>query len=426
MAKDPKKIFPNDFLWGASTSAHQVEGGNHNQWTVWEKENAEKLAKTAHRRLSWMPGWDEFKDRAAEPDNYISGRGVEHYTRFEEDFDILGSLGMNSFRFSIEWSRIEPEEGVWNETEIEHYRKYIKELKKRDIEPVLNLWHWTNPVWFEEKGAFKYKKNLRYFERFVQKVADEYVTDLKYVITINEALVYSSFSYMVPDVLSNIRWTPGEKNPLSLIRVLLNLSRAHKKSYVILKKSNPSLQIGIAAQLGNVQAKDPHHLSDELSTKMMRYFWNWWFLNRVREYQDFVGINYYFTDYYDGLFKKKSPKVPINDVGWYMEPEGLYPLLLRAWAHYGKPIIVTENGVADSHDQYRRWWIEETIVAMERAISQGVLIKGYFHWSLLDNFEWAGGWVPKFGLVEVDRENGMKRKIRPSAKWFADKIKELS
>jgi beta-glucosidase len=109
-----------------------------------------------------------------------------------------------------------------------------------------------------------------------------------------------------------------------------------------------------------------------------------------------------------------------------MEPEGLYPLLLRAWAHYKKPIIVTENGVADMHDQYRRWWIEETIVAMERAISEGVKIKGYFHWSLLDNFEWDEGWWPRFGLVAVDRRRSMKRTIRPSAKWFAAKIKRLS
>jgi beta-glucosidase/6-phospho-beta-glucosidase/beta-galactosidase len=109
-----------------------------------------------------------------------------------------------------------------------------------------------------------------------------------------------------------------------------------------------------------------------------------------------------------------------------MEPEGLYPLLLRIWSRYKKPIIVTENGVADSRDEYRRWWIEESIVAMQRAISEGVKIKGYFHWSLLDNFEWSDGYWPKFGLVEVDREHEMKRTIRPSAKWYADRIEKLS
>ena len=217
--------------------------------------------------------------------------------------------------------------------------------------------------------------------------------------------------------------------------VYKNLSTAHKRSYKILKKANPRLQVGIAMQLANIQAKRPHNLLDEIATKTMRYAWNWWFLNRIRKHQDYVGINYYFTDYYEfgdykgikngELFHRANPKVPKNDMGWYMEPEGIYPLLLRTWSHYKKPIIITENGLADSRDEYRRWWIEETIVAMERALSEGVDIRGYLHWSLLDNFEWAHGWWPKFGLVEVDRANGMKRTVRPSAKWWAEWLKGL-
>jgi beta-glucosidase len=201
---------------------------------------------------------------------------------------------------------------------------------------------------------------------------------------------------------------------------------AHNRAYRIIKKSHPKTLVGLEIQLGNIQAKRPHNFFDELSTKVMRYGWNWWFLRRVRRYQDFVGFNYYFTDYYTGLFKRENPKVPTNDLGWYMEPEGLYPIMLRIWARYKKPIIVTENGVADMHDEYRRWWIEETIVALQRAQSEGVIIKGYFVWSLLDNFEWAVGWWPKFGLVAVDRAHGMKREVRPSAKWFASVIAKLS
>src|SRR5262249_55831933 len=155
-----------------------------------------------------------------------------------------------------------------------------------------------------------------------------------------------------------------------------------------------------------------------------RYFWNWWFVNRVKRYQDFVGFNYYFTDYYRG-FGRANPKLPVNDLGWYMEPEGLYPIIMRIWSHYNKPIIVTENGVADAHDQYRQWWLEETIVALERALSEGADVRGYLHWSLLDNFEWKYGWWPKFGLVAVDRAHGMKRTIRPSAKWLAAHIAKL-
>ncbi len=413
------KIFPKNFFWGASTAAHQVEGGMHNQWSEWELVNSKQLAQTAHQRLSWLPEWAAVKPKAEIPENYVSGKGVDHYRRYEEDFDILKSLNMNAFRFGIEWSRIEPEQGVWDEKEIMHYKKYIAALRSRNIEPFLNIWHWTMPIWFTELGGFTKKSNLKYFESFVKKVAEEFTEDITYVITLNEPNVYASFSYGTGE------WPPQEKSWLKMAGVYVNLVRAHKRSYKILKSHKKSLQIGVAAQLANIQAKRPHSYVDSISTKWMRYFWNWWFLNRIRNQQDFVGFNYYFTDYYTKLARRENPKVPVSDLGWYMEPEGLYPLLVRLWYRFKKPIFVTENGLADAGDEYRRWWIEETIVAMERAISEGVDLKGYLHWSLLDNFEWKYGWWPKFGLVEVDREHNMKRTPRPSARWFADKISEL-
>lgn len=419
-AKDAPVEFPNDFLWGASTSAHQVEGGNHNQWTVWELANAAELAKKAEKKYSHMPSWDQIKKQAREPSNYVSGKGVDHYNRYEEDFKLLKKLNFNACRFGIEWSRIEPQEGQWNEEAAEHYRQYIAKMRELDIEPVLNIWHWTLPIWFAEKGGFKNADNIKYFVRFVEKIGEEYGHMLRYIIVLNEPNVYASFSYQMG------LWPPQEKNIATMIWVYWNLVRAHRQSYKVLKRRHPELQVGIAAQLANIQAKRPHNFFDELSTKLMRYAWNWWFLRRIRRQQDFVGFNYYFTDYYTGLFKRLNPKTPLNDMGWYMEPEGLYPLLIRVWARYKKPIIITENGVADAKDEYRRWWVEETIVAMQRAISEGVKIKGYFHWSLLDNFEWADGWWPKFGLIEVDRAHGLKRTIRPSAKWFADRIVKLS
>jgi beta-glucosidase len=423
MPEDPQDsaiTFPKDFMWGASTSAHQVEGGNHNQWTVWELAHASELAKTAEKKYGHLPSWEAIKKEAKNPDNYVSGRGIDHYTRYEEDFKLAKKLNFNSYRFGIEWSRLEPEEGLWDEAAIEHYRQYIKTLKDMDIEPVLNLWHWTFPIWLHDKGGFKNGANLKYFNRFVQKISEEYGHMLRYVITLNEPNVYTSFGYQLGT------WPPQEKNLLSMLKVYWNLVKAHRIAYRVLKKHHPEMQVGIAAQLANIQAKRPHNFFDEVSTKIMRYFWNWWFLRRIRRQQDFVGFNYYFTDYYTGLLKRENPKTPLSDMGWYMEPEGLYPLLLRIWARYKKPIIITENGVADGKDEYRRWWIEESIVAMQRALSEGVKIKGYFHWSLLDNFEWSDGWWPKFGLIEVDRAHGMERKIRPSAKWFADRIEKLS
>jgi beta-glucosidase len=419
-AENAKVEFPKGFLWGASTSAHQVEGGNHNQWTIWELAHAAELAKGAHKAYGHLPIWDDIKNQAQNPDNYVSGKGTDHYSRYEEDFRLLKKLNLNTYRFGIEWSRLEPEEGKWDETAVEHYRQYIEKLREMDIEPVLNAWHWTLPVWFANKGGFQKGANLKYFDRFIQKISEEYGHNLRYVITLNEPNNYVTFGFILK------RWPPQEGNAYHGSVVYWNLVRAHKRAYKILKKRHPEMQIGIANQLANIQAKRPHNFFDEVSTKVMRYLWNWWFLRRIRKQQDFIGFNYYFTDYYTGLLKRENPKTPLNDMGWYMEPEGLYPLLLRVWARYKKPIIITENGVADAKDEYRRWWIEESIVAMERAISEGVKIKGYFHWSLTDNFEWDQGWWPKFGLVEVDRKNGMRRTIRPSARWFADRIEKLS
>jgi beta-glucosidase len=414
-----QKLFGKHFLWGASTASHQVEGGTVNQWSEWEHQQASNLSKSARRRLHWLPEWPRVHVQAQDPENYISGEGVDHYNRYQEDFALAKQLHLNAFRFGIEWSRIEPEPGVFDEAAIEHYQRYIAALKEQDLEPFLNIWHWTMPTWFTNKGGFAKKENLADFDRFVEVVATRLCRDVHYVITLNEPNVYASFSYLMGE------WPPQQKSVLTFLRVYWNLSQAHKRAYKILKSHKSSLQVGIAAQLANIQAKRPRNILDVLSTQWMRYAWNWWFINRINRYQDFVGFNYYFTDYYRGFLKKQNPMVPVNDLGWYMEPEGLYPLLLRVWSHYKKPIIITENGVADSRDVYRRWWLEETIVAMQRAISEGVQVKGYLHWSLLDNFEWKYGWWPKFGLIEVDREDDMRRTIRPSARWFAERIQNL-
>ncbi len=433
-----QKIIPKNFLWGASTSSHQVEGNNHNQWTVWELENALRLAKHAEKNRnpasidkSQLNNWQDIKKQATNPENYISGSGVEHYKRYKEDIKIAKDLNLNSLRFGIEWSRIEPNEGQWNEKQWQHYRDYINEIIEQGLEPILNIWHWTMPVWFYEKGGFEKAKNVQYFLRFVEKMCQELPLDrLKYIITLNEPNVYTTFSYIIGD------WPPNQKSQLQGAKVYLNLVKSHKRAYKIIKKHHSHLQIGIAAQLANVQSKRPRNLVDVTATHLMRYAWNWWFLNRIKNYQDFVGVNYYFTDYYEWLSmdllrqgklmpERKNPTFPMSDIGWYMEPEGLYSLTVRVWAHYKKPIMITENGLADMHDAYRRWWIEQTIVALQRSMSEGIDIVGYMHWSLLDNFEWAEGWWPKFGLVEVDRQNNMKRTIRPSAKYFAEQIQSF-
>ncbi len=442
MAENKKSGFPKNFLWGASTSAYQVEGGNHNQWSVWELAHAAELAKKAENHYGKLPIWPAIKEKAQDPNNYVSGQGVDHYHRYEEDFDLLKKLNLNAFRFGIEWSRIEPHEGRYDQAVIDHYIKYINELKDRGIQPVINIWHWTMPLWFEAKGGFSKRKNIKYFERFVEHIANDLIIPCHWVITINEPNSYVGMGYF------DRQWPPQSPDFLEALSVIVNLATAHKRVYRLLKNIDPELIIGVATQCNNNRPKRPGNYLDRLIAGWANYVWNWWFLNRIRRCQDFVGFNYYFTDYFKGVIRKNpqshykhhahighrgvrrenhhNPPGPLSDMGWYMEPGGIYNVIMQAAKRYKKPIVITETGVADLNDKYRKWWLQETITAMEMAQKHGVDIRGYFYWSLLDNFEWSQGWWPKFGLVEVNREDGMKRRPRESAKWFAEKIKQLS
>lgn len=409
--------FPDDFLWGASTASHQVEGGLVNQWSVWELAHASERAKTAERRLGWMASWPEVKAQAETPENYVSGKAVDHYNQYPQDFKIIKAMGLNSFRFGIEWARLEPLEGQWDTAAVKHYKEYIAALKAQGIEPVLNIWHWTVPVWFAQKGGFAKKSNLKYFDRFVQLIADEFCEVLRYIITLNEVNNYTYFGYINGD------WPPGHRNDVrQFITTNLALVQAHKRAYRILKRAHPKLQIGLAPNLSNNLPKNPASFIDRLAGKVADHFWNYLFLDRVRNQCDFTGFNYYFTNEMT-IKGVDNPKSPTNDMGWYVHPEGVRRLLGQMYGRYGKPIIITENGIADASDSQRQAWLETTIEAMHGARQDGVQLIGYLHWSLLDNFEWAEGWWPKFGLIAVDREDGFRRSPRNSAKWWSRWLK---
>jgi beta-glucosidase len=411
-------IFSKDFLWGASTAGHQVEGGNYDQWTVFELDNAAELARTAADRLRWLPKWHKFQAEAENPDNYVAGEGIDHYHRFEEDFGLLKKLRLNAFRFGIEWSRIEPKQGEWDEAAVAHYHKYIRLMKKMGIEPILNLWHWTHPVWFETLGGFSKKQNIKLFERFVKKIANEFSDEVTYILTVNEPNVYSSLGYFIGE------WPPQKRNTIKYLLTYKNLAIAHNRAYAILKQKNPQLLIGSANQYGNHQPARKNNKFDIGMALVTEWFWQWWFAERTKHCIDFVGMNYYFTNYYKGI-RQLNPPTPKNDLGWYMEPAGLSAVIEKAWQRYGKPVLVTENGVADADDAVRQWWLEQTMQALADAQHNGARVIGYLHWSLLDNFEWKYGWWPRFGLISVDRKNNMRRTIRPSALWWAKTLVKI-
>ncbi|MDO8504832.1 MAG: glycoside hydrolase family 1 protein [Candidatus Liptonbacteria bacterium] len=399
--------FPKNFYFGAATSAHQVEGGNHNDWTEWENKNALRLASLAQGKP-----WPDYilnppagGPNPLEPANYISGVACDHYNRYEEDFDIAKRLGHNAHRFSIEWSRVEPEEGKWNEKEIEHYRKVLGALRARGIEPFVTLWHWTLPIWLTKKGGTANKIFPEYFARYTEKIVDALGENVIFWITLNEPLVHAKISYLEG------RWPPQKKSLFSYVRVSKNLIRAHKKAYTLIKRLKPEAQIGIAHNMSFFEADGSLFLNLILK-KFGEWRKNFVFLDAISDYQDFIGFNYY-SSYLVNFGFRKIKTEQITDLGWSIYPKGIY-MMLNALKKYNKPIFITENGLADAEDKKRAEFVRQHMHWMSEAIKQGVDVRGYFHWSLMDNFEWSDGFWPRFGLVEVDYKT-LERKIRPSA-----------
>lgn len=403
-------------MWGAATSAHQVEGNTHNQWTVWELENAKALAAQAQYQWGDMENWEKIKKQANSPHNYVSAESVDHYNRYEKDFDILEKLNMNAFRFSIEWSRVEPSEGAWNVEAIEHYKEYARELKKREIEPVVTLFHFTLPIWFASKGGFEKRSNVKYFVRFAERIVKELGQSVRYIITVNEPEVYALESY------KNGHWPPNKTSKLTSFRVLNNLAYAHNQSAKQIHKLNRRYKISVAKNSAYVYAGDDAWLS-RTSAGVMQYLADDYFLKKIVKNCDFLGVNYYFSNRVYG-YRVHNPDINISDLGWDMSPENLEFALERLHQKYKLPIIITENGLADATDMRRKWWLTYTLLAMQKALDRGVDLQGYLHWSLLDNFEWDKGRWPHFGLIAVDYAT-LKRTARPSAVWFAKVIKRI-
>lgn len=408
--------FPARFYWGAATSSHQVEGNNHNNWSVWELENAKSLAHSAEYKLSDLPGWSEVRAQATDPDNYVSGIAIDHYNRFKLDLAIAEKLHLNAFRFSIEWSRIEPEQGIWNREAIDFYRDYIREIKARGMEPMPTLYHWTVPVWFQDRGGFERSGNVKYFARFAEKVIDEYHQDIRLITSINEPDTVASHGYITLD------HPPQTRSYLKAFLVYRNLLRGHKLVYMYAHRKSRRLKVGFTKSYAWVRAGDDRAIT-RFAVRADLWLRDDVPLRYVRRKLDFIGLNYYFSDRHMGLGIDNTSE-NLNDLGWEMRPEDLKHVLIRL-KKWKKPILITESGVADRHDVNRKWWIAQSLAAVQVAMRSGVEVIGYMHWSLFDNFEWAYGRWPRFGLVEIDYDNDLKRIVRPSGLWYGKLVKKM-
>lgn len=386
---DGKLTFPDGFLWGTATASHQVEGGNDNDWSAWEAAGGSK-------------------DR--------SGRACDHwdFATFRRDVALMRTLGMNSYRMSVEWSRVMPRPGEIDRGALAKYRLMLETLKAEGLTTMVTLHHFTNPCWFVAQGGWE-RGSPAPFLRFVDATAQALGDRVDLWATFNEPIGYAILGWAVGI------WPPGRKRDvIGAIRVCRKLAAAHNAAYRALKRIGDT-PVGVVHSMIRYEPFT-ESLSDRAIASFANYAGNQWFLRRTTN--DFIGMNYYMRErlhvpsVFPPQLKRAVPEHPTSDFGWEIYPKGICDLL-RTLKRYRVPVYVTENGIADATDEKRATFIREHLRWVHRAIEDGVDVRGYFHWSLVDNFEWAEGYSKKFGLIDVDRDT-QERRPRPSAFAYRD------
>ena len=399
--------FPSSFKWGVATAAHQIEGGNQNNWTEFEQKRGLEA----------------------------SGSACDHWNLWKKDFDLLEELGVTTYRFSIEWSRIQPQEDTFDADALNIYGEMIDDLLNRKIEPMVTLHHFSHPIWFEEKGGFANKDNLRYWESYCQYVIERLGDKVTKWCTINEPEVFSIMGYHMK------LFPPGIRSIPRTIRVMKNMILAHGIAYAFIKSHHPETKVGLAK---NVTLFDPirrWNLIDWVTARVLDYIWNNAIISGLqgkrmfgfrvltkKENLDFIGLNYY-THVLTSPFLPQTTEIQfpkreheiMTEFGYPMYAEGM----IRSTEKLTKlnvPICITENGVADRQDQLRTEHLKRHLKMVSEMIEQGHDIQGYYHWSLMDNFEWAEGYSMCFGLYDVDFET-QERTLRESGKQYRNIIK---
>jgi beta-glucosidase len=411
--------FPPRFMFGAATSAHQVEGHcTNNDWWAWEQGGCVR-----------------------EP----SGAACEHFERFREDFELAHELGHNTHRFSLEWSRIEPSPGRFSSNAIAHYGEVLTTLRGLGIEPVVTLHHFTLPLWMVELGGWESDEMVARFERYVGVVVDALGGLARWWITLNEPMPHVWKSYVAGE------WPPGKRDYGAAARALRNMLHAHVAAYRAIHARRPDAKVSIAHHALALSADDPHRWRDRLSVALRGYLVNHLFVDALHRGAvrvpgvlwerleaartlDFIGVNYYTRDYvrntgFDlpgllGDFAHRDHRQSVrmrNALGWEVYPDGL-GRVLRELSRYQLPILISENGTSSRSDGDRWSFISMHLWQVARAIREGVPVIGYLYWSLLDNFEWAEGYGPRFGLIEVDFATQVRR-VRPCAWYLRDVIR---
>ncbi|MCA9952106.1 MAG: glycoside hydrolase family 1 protein [Anaerolineales bacterium] len=407
-------MFPQDFLWGTATSSHQVEGSNtNNDWWVFEKQPGKIL------------------------DGNKSGLACDWWQNAEADLDLAAEMGTNAHRLSLEWSRIEPEPSVFDMAAIERYRQILQAMRERGIEPMVTLHHFSNPLWLVEKGDFNNDIIVEYFQRYTAKVVDTLGDLIPKWITINEPMVYVFMRY-----LDNV-FPPASRNGFGAgLQAVRHMLHCHAAAYHTIKDKYPAAQVGAAKQLALFDTRPEDGFFQKWWARRISWLFNDVWLRAMHNGRfprllgggkiknlagtyDYMGINYYTRHYLnfslrgDLLANDWGAGAVVSD-GNYGEvyPYGLYRVIKHILP-YNKPIYITENGLPDAADKLRPGFILDHLRQIWHAISFCFPVMGYYHWSLIDNFEWDRGWTQRFGLIEVDPET-QTRTLRNSGRLYQE------
>ena len=376
--------FPDGFVWGTATAAHQVEGGNwNNDWWAWEHQ----------------PGGP-----CAEP----SGDACDHWHRYPADLDLVASLGFNSYRFSIEWSRIEPEDGEWSRAALDHYRRVCAACRERGLTPIVTYHHFTTPRWVTHRGGWEDPRTADLFARFCVRAAQAVGDLVGWSCTINEPNVVATMGY-------RLGLFPPGRSDSGLHRAVNDvLVDAHRKAVEAIRSGPGSAPVGLTLAMTDWQSVD----GGEARLERIRSVNEDVFLDATGG-DDFLGVQTY-SRARIGPEGNLAPEegVETTQMGYEFWPEALEATIRRAVERTGGlPVLVTENGIGTADDTRRVEYVTRALEGVGRCLADGIDVRGYVYWSTMDNFEWALGYMPTFGLVEVDRET-FERRPKPSAAWL--------
>ncbi|MFZ0530173.1 MAG: family 1 glycosylhydrolase [Propionicimonas sp.] len=403
----PSRTFPEGFLWGVSSSGHQTEGGNVHSDT-WFLEN---VTPTIFR----------------EP----SGRACDGYRRWSSDLDLIADLGLNAYRFSVEWARIEPVEGEFSADALDHYEAVVDGCLARGLAPIVTLNHFTSPHWFAQRGAWLDPEAPALFARYTDAVIRRFGDRLALVVTLNEPdlpqlLTWSGLPDAVPaleratlaaaSLAAGVdRYRAGNVMlPEDFDAMGDGMAAGHRAAKAVVKSHRPDLMVGFSlAIVDDAVVGDDASVRDRKRAEVYR---RW--LDLAAE-DDFVGVQNYERRYYDGHGLVAPPEgAPINQMGSLIEPLSLAGAVAYVHRETGVPVVVTEHGMATPDDAERATFIEPSLAGLHAVIEAGVPVLGYLHWTLMDNFEWIFGYGMQLGLFAVDRES-LERTPKPSAGVYA-------